>query len=271
MIMMKTNPLILVALILLLTSSGCRNIVNKMAFHPDKVSYIPQNRLPPGVDEKFISTADGIKIQSYFVVDNSSDNLVLFFHGNAGNISHRMLDLLQFRQFGVNVLGVGYRGYGKSEGKPSENGIYLDGEAALDYAINELGFDEENIFIFGRSIGTTVAINTSQEKDIAGLILVSPLASGKDQAKATGLSLISFVAGSSFNNVDKVANIICPTLVIHGTDDRVIPYRMGVDIYSMIKSRKKLVTIRGAGHNNISTESKNEYWKPISSFIEKGI
>ncbi len=265
---MRTKFAILISALVVFVATGCSSIVNKMAFHPDRVSHIPKERLPLGVEEKFFDTEDGIRIQSYFLADNSSEMLAIFFHGNAGNISHRLLDLLQLRQFGLNVLGVGYRGYGKSEGKPSEKGIYLDGEAALKFAISELGFDEENIIVFGRSIGTTVAINTSQERDIAGLILVSPLTSGKDQAKATGLGLVSFLAGSSFNNIDKVENITCPTLVIHGTDDRVIPYRMGVNIYNEIQSKKTMVTIDGAGHNNISTEFQQEYWEAVSSFVK---
>lgn len=175
------------------------------------------------------------------------------------------------RNSGVNVLGVDYRGYGKSEGKPSEKGIYLDGEASLTYAINELGFNEKNVYLFGRSIGTTVAINTAQKKDIAGLILVSPLTSGKEQAKATGKSSLSFLAGASFRNIDKVQNITCPVLVIHGTKDRIIPYAMGVRIYNKIQTKKKLITIAGAGHNNMPSEFTVEYWKPILEFIRSGI
>jgi hypothetical protein len=240
-----------------------------MAFHPDKLTSISRDKLPQGVQEIFIVTTDKIKIQSYFIPDSSSKKIVIFFPGNAGNISHRILDLLQIREFGVNVLGVGYRGYGKSEGKPSEKGIYLDGESALAYAIDTLGFNANDIYIFGRSIGTTVAIHTAQEKDIAGLILVTPLTSGKEQAKAMGLNSIAFLAGASFNNIEKIQNITCPVLVIHGDADRVIPYRMGVEIYEKINTEKELITICGAGHDNISADFKPQYWEPISEFINK--
>jgi len=128
-----------------------------------------------------------------------------------------------------------------------------------------------NIYIFGRSIGTTVAIHTAQKKKLAGLILVTLLTSGKDMAKATGLGIVSFVAGLSFRNIDKIHNISCPVLVIHGTNDQVIPYGMGVEIYNKLQTKKRMVTIRGARHNNISSSFSGSYWMPISDFITYGI
>jgi fermentation-respiration switch protein FrsA (DUF1100 family) len=267
---MNMKSLTFVLIFVTLAVSGCGSLINRMAFHPDKESSIPQDKLPQGVQEIFIDTTDGVKIQSYFIPDKSSKKIVIFFHGNAGNIAHRLVDLLQIRESGVNVLGVGYRGYGKSEGKPNEKGIYRDGESALAYAIAALGFNINDIYIFGRSIGTTVAIHTAQEKDLAGLILVTPLTSGKEQAKAMGLNSIAFLAGGSFNNIEKIQNITCPVLVIHGDADRVIPYRMSVEIYEKIQTEKELITICGAGHNNISADFNPQYWESISGFINKG-
>jgi uncharacterized protein len=266
---MKAYQIKYLLCILVIASIGCKTVVNKLAFHPDTTNTILPEQLPENVQEIYITTEDGLKIQSYLIPDKSSKKIVVYYHGNAGNISHRLSDLSQIRQFGINVLGVGYRGYGKSNGSPSEEGIYLDGKSALEYATNDLGFNMENVYIFGRSIGTTVAVNTAQNKSIAGLILVAPLTSGNDQAKATGLRFISFMAGDSFNNIGKVKNLTSPVLIIHGSKDRVIPYEMGVEIYNEFKTEKKLVTIDGAGHNNISSHFKNEYWKPIFKFIKK--
>lgn len=248
---------------------GCQTVVNKMAFHPDTKNVIPTNKLPENVKEIFIKTEDKIEIQTYFIPNKSSNKIVIYYHGNAGNIGHRLSDLMQISRFGVNVLGVGYRGYGKSQGSPTEEGIYIDGKSALKYATNELGFTLEQVYIFGRSIGTTVAINTAQRKNIAGLILVTPLTSGKDHAKASGLGLVSFLAGNSFNNIEKIPEIICPALIIHGNKDRVIPFEMGVKIYEDIKTEKKFVKIEGAGHNDISGTYKSIYWNSILEFIQK--
>ena len=264
---MKAILVILLLFPLVYIGSGCQSIINNTAFYPDTVTYVPVEKLPPEVSEKFITTTDGVKIQCYFIPDTSSQNIVIYFHGNAGNISHRLPDLIQIRQFGVSVLGIGYRGYGKSKGRPSEKGIYLDGEAALSYAINELGFSESDIYVFGRSIGTTVAINTAQNRNIAGLILVSPLTSGKEQAQASGLRAISLLAGRSFSNISRIENITCPVLIIHGTHDEVIPVTMGVEIYESLQTKKILHTIYGAGHNNISVDFKREYWNAIEEFL----
>ena len=177
--------------------------------------------------------------------------------------------MLQLHQAGVSVIGVSYRGYGKSEGEPSEEGVYLDGKAIFQYAVEQMGFSMENIIIFGRSIGTTVAINIAQNKNIAGVILVTPFTSGKDQAEAGGLGAISSLAGDSFDNISKVGNIESPLLVIHGTSDRIIPYSMGKEIFEHARVAKKFVTIKGANHNNLHDVYEQEYWLPIIRFIKK--
>ena len=269
---MKSQISIFIALLFVFPIfSGCRYIVNQVAFNPDNKNTLHSHHLPHGINEIFLKTDDEVLIQCYYIANPNSQKIVVFFHGNAGNLSHRIPDLKKISRFGVSVLGVGYRGYGKSQGKPSEKGIYLDGKAALNFVKNQLGYSLNNIYIFGRSIGTTVAIHTAQKQNLAGLILVAPLTSGMDMAKATGLGSVSFVAGSSFRNIDKVHNISCPVLVIHGTHDQIIPYGMGVEIYNKLQTKKRMVTIGGAGHNNISSSFSSNYWIPISDFITGGI
>ena len=136
------------------------------------------------------------------------------------------------------MIGASYRGYGKSDGEPTEEGVYLDGKAIFQYAVEHLGFPKKNIIIFGRSIGTAVAINTAQHQKICRVILVTPLTSGQDQAKAGGFGAISTLAGNSFDNITKLENIESPLLVIHGTNDRVIPYSMGQAIFDRAKVKK---------------------------------
>jgi fermentation-respiration switch protein FrsA (DUF1100 family) len=246
---------------------ACEPVVNGFAFHPDTENVIPANQLPGGVQEIFIETGDQFLIQSYYIPSKRSGKLMIYFHGNAGNIGHRLPDLVTLNRLGLNVLGVSYRGYGKSQGKPSENGIYMDGDAAFAHAIGALGFQIENIFILGRSIGTTVAIHVAQKKNIAGLVLVTPLTSGADQAKASGLGLMSFLAGDAFNNIAKLSDVTCPVLVIHGSRDEMIPMSMGKTIYNQLRTEKQFVEIKGANHNNLSTRFAGAYWQPIDDFL----
>jgi len=266
---MKITDLIKILLIVsVIFCSGCKTVVNKLAFHPDTENVISTKELPEGIEELTIKTDDKVKITSLFLPAKNSDKVVIFFHGNAGNIYHRIPSLIQLRKFGVNVVAVSYRGYGKSEGEPSEEGIYLDGKAIFDYVNSTLGFDYKNIIILGRSIGSTVAINTTQNKDIAGLILVTPLTSGKAQANASSLSSVASLAGDSFDNFSKMKNINVPLLVIHGTKDRVIPYHMGKEIFEAATSEKQLNTIEGGGHNDLQNAYAQKYWTSILNFLK---
>jgi fermentation-respiration switch protein FrsA (DUF1100 family) len=254
---------------LLIVLAGCSNIVNQFAFYPDTQNIIPAEKLPAGVEEVFITTGDHVKLQAYYVKNSDSEKVLIFFHGNAGNICHRISDIINLKNCGINVLAISYRGYGKSSGKPSEKGIYTDGAAVLDYAVQTLGYPLDNIIIFGRSIGSTVAVHISQQQDIAGLILITPLTSAKAQAKAQGLGFLSFLAGNAFDNLSKITHIKCPLLVIHGTDDEILSFSMGKDIYDQAPVEKQLVIIEGGGHNNLSQVDPEKYWGSISEFIRK--
>jgi fermentation-respiration switch protein FrsA (DUF1100 family) len=248
---------------------GCKPIVNMLVFYPDNVNVIPTDKLPYGIQEITITTEDNIKITSLYLPSAESNKVLIYFHGNAGNIYHRIPSLLQIHDLGVNVIGVSYRGYGKSEGDASEDGIYLDGEAIYQYVTGHMGFSKENIILFGRSIGTTVAINIAQSKNVRGIILVTPLTSAKDHAKASGLGVMASLAGDSFDNITKIENIKSPLLVIHGTSDNIIPYSMGREIFDKAKVKKEFVKIDGADHNNLHDVYSQKYWPPIIQFINK--
>ncbi len=269
MILPYRTWLILIALLFI--SAGCKPIVNYFSFHPNKSNFITTENLPAAVKEITITTEDKVKITSLYLLSAGSEKLLIYFHGNAGNIYHRMQSLLHLQKTGFNIIGVSYRGYGKSEGSPSEAGIYLDGKAVYQHAIEQLGFSAENIIILGRSIGSAVAIDLAQNKQLHGLILVSPLSNGKEQAEASGLGLISTLAGDAFDNLTKIDNLNSPLLVIHGTKDHVVPFSMGEAIFSRAKTEKRFIKIDGAGHNNLQNGYSKEYWMPILKFMNGGV
>ncbi|VAW85966.1 hypothetical protein MNBD_GAMMA17-1096 [hydrothermal vent metagenome] len=251
-------------------SAGCKPIVNYFSFHPDKGNVIATENLPADVEEITITTEDKVKTTSLYLLSPGSEKLLIYFHGNAGNIYHRIPDLLHLQKSGFNIIGVSYRGYGKSEGSPSEAGIYLDGKAVYQYAIEQLGFSAENITILGRSIGSTVATDLAQHKKLHGLILVTPLSNGKEQAEASGLGLVSAFSGNAFDNLTKIDNLDSPLLVIHGTKDRIVPFSMGEAIFNRAKTEKRLIKIEGAGHNDLQSAYSKEYWVPILKFMNDG-
>jgi pimeloyl-ACP methyl ester carboxylesterase len=258
---------ILIMLVTLLT--GCDAVINYFAFHPDSQNVLATEQLPGGIEEFSVTTEDDVKLQGLYLPRAESDSVLIYFHGNAGNIYHRIPDLIKFRKAGVSVVGVGYRGYGNSEGSPDESGIYRDGEAVYRYVIDKLGYPESRIILFGRSIGTAVALHVAHQHTIGGLILVTPLTSGKAQAEASGLGFIAPIAGNSFDNVARIKQVNVPLLVIHGTEDRIIPFSMGREIYDSATGSKQFVKIEGAGHNNLQSSYGAYYWPPMVNFIER--
>lgn len=267
--MSMSTPLKVLLLISAVVLSGCDAVVNYFAFHPDNVNVLPADQLPDGVEEISVTTSDQVKIRALYLPLAGSGKVLIYFHGNAGNIYHRIPDLVQLRKAGVNVVGVSYRGYGSSEGAPSEAGVYQDGVAVYRYVTEELGFPGSNVIVLGRSIGTTVALYVAQHHEIGGLILVTPLTNGKELAEASGLGFVSSIAGNSFDNQARIEHVKVPLLVIHGTDDRVIPFSMGREIFDNAATGKQFVKIEGAGHNNLQRSYGQAYWPPIADFINR--
>lgn len=247
---------------------GCEAIVNWMAFFPTVTKSVAVENIPASVKEIYIVAEDKVHLQCFLVSNNSSKNIVIYFHGNAGNIYDRLPELIDLAKTGLNVLGVGYRGYGKSTGKPSEKGIYEDGVASLKYVIETLGYSPDKIFICGRSLGTVVALNISMKKKLAGIILVTPLTSGKEMARSHGFGPLAVLAGDAFNNLKKLPEISSPVLIIHGDKDEVVPWAMGKQIFELLQCTKKMVTIRGGFHNDLEFQNLELYWNSIKEFVQ---
>ena len=259
-------PFLICACLLL---TACIPLTDYLAFHPDDSYILPSEILPAGTEEIFLETEDGVRIQALHLEDPSSDIITIYFHGNAGNIYHRIDEYQDLRRLGTSVFAVSYRGYAKSEGSPTEAGIYLDGKVAFDYVVKVMGFLPSRIFIFGRSIGSTVATDLAQNKDIAGLILVSPLSNARDQASVMGLGFAKPLVGRAFENDRKIQRLKAPLLVIHGTQDQIIPIDLGRKVFDAANSSKSFHEINGGGHNNLSNLFAKSYWTTISVFLEQ--
>ena len=146
-----------------LSASACNPLVNFFAFHPDTGYSLSPEVLPVDTKAVFFEAEDGVRIQALHLRDTASKNITIFLHGNAGNIYHRLVDFRRLRKLGTSVLAVSYRGYAKSEGSPSEDGIYRDARAAFGYATGTLGYPTARIFVFGRSIGSAAAVDLSRD------------------------------------------------------------------------------------------------------------
>jgi hypothetical protein len=263
---MKIKYLILFCLFIL-SGCGCEAIINRMAFAPTVTKADVLQSIPPDISEVYVDTADGLCLQSFFISNRSSSSIIIYFHGNAGNIYERIPELVDLSKTGVSVLGIGYRGYGKSTGKPSERGIYLDGQAAVKYAEEKLKYGKEEIFLCGRSLGSVVALEMARNNKFAGIILVTPLTSGADVLRAHGYRLSPLLVGDVIDNMKKVPDISSPVLIIHGDKDEVVPWAMGEKIFSALKNPKKIVTITGGQHSDLEFVNPALYYGSIEQFI----
>jgi len=187
----------------------------------------------------------------YIPCGNSSDiaPTVLFCHGNAGNISHRLETAEFVFNQEANLLLFDYRGYGQSDGKPDEEGIYADAEAWYYWLVENRNISPERIVPFGRSLGGAVAIDLASRLPCGGLIVESSFTSAKDMGQRMFPILpVKFLLRFDFNSLEKINKVTCPVLVTHSPQDEIIPFEMGEKLYDAVNSLKKFVKLRG-GHN----------------------
>ena len=216
-----------------------------------------------------LTTSDNVRLHGWYLPAKDAKQVILFFHGNAGNISHRgeLLDL--FHSLGLNALIIDYRGYGKSEGTMSEEGAYRDAMAAWQYLVNKRNFKPKNIIIFGRSLGGAVATKLATQVNEKALIIESTFSSAKDMAaRMMPLVYKLFYIRYSFNTEKIINQVDSPLLLIHSPDDEVIPYELGEKIFAAAKSPKFYFEILG-GHNDGFTLNNSEYKNALKWFIER--
>jgi len=214
----------------------------------------------------FIETADEVTVHGWFVAGRSSQ-VLLFFHGNAGNISHRLDSIRQFFDLGLSVLIIDYRGYGQSGGKTTESGIYRDADAAWRYLTDDRGISTSDIIVFGRSLGASVASHLAAQHQPLALIVESSFTSVPDIAA----ELYPWLPArwlSRFRHAtrDYIRDVRCPVLVVHSRDDEIIPYHHGEQIYAAANEPRTLLTLRGS-HNDAFLSDGRTYTDGVRAFL----
>jgi len=260
----------------LLFSSGCNApswpknyLIGKLAFLPEKTSSYPAIA-EANIEDYWLTTEDGVRIHSFYLKNTDADRVILFFHGNAGNAYSRLGHANILRDMGFNVLLVDYRGYGKSAGKPTEQGLYLDAQASYHAAIKDKGFAENKIYLYARSIGSTAAIELCRQYQVASTVLVAPLSSGRAMARQMGFGWFDWLVASVFDNLEKAKDITSPVLIIHGGQDRIVPLAQGRALYDAINhSSKKIVVADNSGHNDIQHSDEIDFWPLIQEFYNR--
>ena len=217
-------------------------------------------------EDVFIESSDGVTLHGWFVPGRSA-GVLLFFHGNAGNISHRLDSIRLFHELGLSVLIIDYRGYGQSKGRTTESGIYRDADAAWRYLIEDRGILASDIVIFGRSLGASVASQLAAKHQPMALIVESSFTSVPDIAQELYPWLPArWLSRLQHATRDYVQDVECPVLVVHSRDDEIIPYHHGEAIYSSANEPRTLLTIRG-GHNDAFLRDVRTYTKGLQAFL----
>jgi len=238
-----------------------------LLYHPDLDNYIKdQDAKEPGEIEKVkITTKDNIDLIGWFYgQDMIRSKTILFFHGNAGSLENRTYKLNHFKNLNLNFLIIAWRGFSGNKGKPNEIGLYEDAKSAINW-LKEKGIDENNLIIYGESLGTGIAIEIAQNKNFAGVILESPFTSMIDAGKNNFPYLpVRLLLKDKYESDKKIKNINSPILIMHGKVDKIVPFYMGEKMYALANEPKYSYF---SEYDNHMLEYNEKLLKALKDFI----
>jgi fermentation-respiration switch protein FrsA (DUF1100 family) len=216
-----------------------------------------------------LRTEDGVQLHGWFIPAAQPRGTLLFFHGNAGNISHRLDSIRIFNELRLSVFIFDYRGYGQSEGSPSEAGTHRDAIAAWRFLTEERGVAPQRIVLFGRSLGAAVAAWLATQREPGALILESAFTSVPDVAAEYYWWLpVRLLARFDYATRDYVGAARCPVLVVHSPDDEIIAFKHGEAIFAAAREPKELLRLRGS-HNEGFLLSGATYTGGLDAFLAR--
>jgi hypothetical protein len=253
----------------LLVFWGCP-FENKLIFHPDYRIHRTPEDVGLAFDDLFFDTKDGVRLNGWYIPYRGATKTLVWFHGNAGNISHRVGNIrLLHHRLKINIFIFDYRGYGRSTGSISEQGTYMDGAAAVEYLRIRYAVEPTRMVLFGRSLGAAVAAEMANHVQSAALILESPFSSVGEIAH----ELIPFLPlgpllKTRYDTVAKVRGIKSPLLVLHGDKDEVVPFSQGIKVFEAAPQPKTFYRIVGAGHNDAYLVGGEPYFQVLKKHIE---
>ncbi len=244
------------------------SLVEALLFHPSPGIDLAPAQLGLDAEERYLATEDGVKIHSFFLKAPGATRGLLFLHGNAGNASHRLPNAGRLAALGVHVLLLDYRGYGRSEGRPSEAGVYADARAGLRAVVEGAGLPEERVVLFGRSLGGAVAVDLAQERPLGGVILESTFSSLEDAGRSMFGPLGAWVARGRFDSASKIDHVTAPLLFFHGDRDEVVDLSLGRRLFEHAPEPKTFELLQGAGHNDTVVVGGAAYFDRIGRFLD---
>ena len=243
---------VIAALIYLVVVALIYVVQRQLQYFPDRMMYTPTAAGVPEMSIARLTAADGTTLVAWFMeATTQSAPTIVYFHGNAGSIAGRGGHVQPWLEAGYGVLLLSYRGYGGSDGRPTETGLYADGRAAIAYVLNQ-GVPPSRIVLYGESLGTGVAVKMAVEHDVAAVVLEAPFTSATDVgARAYPVLPVGWMLKDRFESIRRIAEIGAPLLIIHGEADRTIPVSHGRKLLAAAREPKQGIFIPGAGHNDL--------------------
>jgi fermentation-respiration switch protein FrsA (DUF1100 family) len=254
-----------------------RSLERRSLYFPDRIMIANPSvyRLP--YEDFQVSTQDGVKVCGWFIPASAKASAggpltILFSHGNAGNISNRLDKIARLRQTGANLVFYDYRGYGESEGAPSEIGTYQDAEAVYRYVTQTKHIAPERVVFYGESLGCAVAVEMAiRHPDAAGLILESAFTSTVAMARRVFPRLpVKWIVRYHYDNLSKIPRIKMPLLIMHSPQDEIVPFEMGRQLYAAAPQPKTFFELTG-GHNDGYAETGDRYIDAIHKFLRDNL
>ena len=225
---------------------GIRLFEGRFIYFPLRypAGFEPPEKYGLRVEEVWLRAEDNVRLNAWYLPSPSASKVLLVFHGNATNLGTDLPRLQFFARLGVSLFEVDYRGYGKSEGSPDEAGLYRDANAAYQYLVATRSYKPRDILLHGQSLGGAVAIDLASRRECGGLIVESSFTSAREMARRMFLlPLLEYIPKSRFDSLRKIGQVRCPVLIVHGTQDQLIPFSMGQELYQAAREPKSFLSV----------------------------
>ena len=221
-------------------------------------------------EDVWFEAEDGVRLHGWWIRYREARATVVYCHGNSGNLGDRVDIFRKLRRLRVHIFAFDYRGYGRSDGEPSEKGLFADVRAACDQVRDRLGVDPRTTLLFGHSLGGAVAIDGALHRPVAGLVVQSSFTDLDDMARHFYPKVpMHLITRNGFRSIDKVGRLTMPKLFLHGTDDPTVPFELGQRLHRAAAKPKEWFPVAGAGHNDIYKHGGLKYFRALSRFRER--
>lgn len=249
-----------------------RQLERILVYHPTSSLRSDPGDIGLGYRDVHLIAEDGVRLHGWFVPREGAWATALAFHGNGGNIGHRVEWIKLLHDAGVAVLIIDYRGYGRSEGAPFEDGLYRDARAAYRWWEKERRPLGDRLIIAGESLGGAVAVHLASEVSPDALVLQSTFTSIREMAKTMfPIGLLRPLMNVRFDSATLIRRVACPTLIIHGTRDTLVPFRMGQELFDLAPEPKAFYAVPDAAHNDLLDAAGPEYGRRLTAFFSRVI